>query len=99
MGMEAIAIGSLLGGGAAVFGASEARKGRKNAEREAGYQREAQARQEGIIAKEQERLSGLEKDARKKLNAGIARGARRRIRGGLFGDSEATPGTLNATLG
>ena len=100
MGVEtAIIAGALIGGGSAVYGGIESRKSRKVAEREAGYQREAQAKQANELRSEQARLDSEQAAARKKLNAGLARGNKARIRGGLFGEGEQTPGKLSTTLG
>ena len=100
MGVEtALIAGALIGGGSAIFGANESRKARKSAEREAGYQREAQTKQANELRAEQARLDTEQKAAKKKLNQGLARSNRARIRGGLFGEGEQTPGKISATLG
>lgn len=51
------------------------------------------------IETQQTRLTAQHADETKKLNKGIARAGRRRIKGGLFGDAEPTPGTISSTLG
>lgn len=100
MGAEtAVAIGSLLGGGAAILGAREARKGRKEASRQADQALGEANRQSAVLEGEQKRLNMEQEETRKKINQGIARGNKRRIRGGLFGEGEPTPGKLSTTLG
>ena len=95
----AAAFGGILSGGAAVLGAVEARKGRKNAQNEANAQRAHQESQATLYKAEQAKAADTEARAQGALNKQIARGNRRRIKGGLFGDAEPTQGITRTTLG
>lgn len=97
--MPLMAFGSLLGGGAAVMGAMEAGSARRSAERQAGAQMQRQQQRDQQLSAEQGRLAREESESRKRLNQGVARSGRRRIRGGLFGESEQTPAPSTTTLG
>ncbi len=100
MGVEtAIAAGALASGGAAIFGANEARKGRKDAKKEMESARQEQSRANQRLETERKRLADESLAEKKRLNAGIARSGRRRIKGGLFGESEKTMGPVSSTLG
>lgn len=98
--METVIAGAaLLGAGAATYGAVDSHRGRKKAEHEAAQARAAQEEESKKIKAEQDRLAKVAADERKKLNQGIARAGKRRIKGGLFGDNEPTPSSVSATLG
>ena len=101
MGVEtAVAAGSaIIGGATAIYGANEAKKGRKAATKASNEAMAFQAEQTTKADAAQAKLSQQQAEEKKKINQGIARAGRRRIRGGLFGDSEATPGSVSATLG
>jgi len=97
--MPIMAMAAVVGAGAAVHGGMEARRGRRMAEREAGAQRQYQEQQSAMYSEQQAKLAQKEKRAQQQVNSGIARGNRRRIRGGVFGDTEPTQGITRATLG
>ncbi len=81
-------------------------KGQKRAERaakaEGANQRQMLEQQQGAIRDEQQRANAQIANTQAKLAAGQARSNRRRIRGGIFGDSlqqESGSGLLNPKLG
>jgi hypothetical protein len=77
----------------------EASRGRREANKIMDEQRAAQSRQEGLVRSEQERINRNLAESQAKRNAGIARSARSRIRGGLFGEDSSSGLPLQKTLG
>ncbi len=101
MGAAAVPImagAAVVGAGTGIFGAREARRGRKMAEREAGAQRQHQEKQISLYKIEQAALAQKEATAQRKVGEQQARLNRRRIKGGLFGDAENS-GVVRTTLG
>lgn len=96
--------GAILGGPAgAIAGymaghsADEAKRGKKEANKIADAQNRSYDQQQSNIRKESDRLSAQLESSRQKVQAGVARASRSRIRGGIFGDSGG--GQLNPRLG
>src|SRR6266567_934113 len=90
-----------LGVGAGLFGSG--RKQQKKAEKQAkqAANRQMYENQQKLVRAEQERTNKQLQGAQAKINEGIARSNRRRIRGGIFGDADVQQGggVLNPRLG
>ena len=100
MGAEAVAAGAaVVGAATGLFGLAGSRKAGKRARIEAESQRVHQEEQSTLYKAEQAKLAQKEARGQEMLNKQIARGNRRRIRGGLFGDVEPTAGIARKTLG
>jgi hypothetical protein len=97
MGIEAIGFGLMAAGMA--YGAHESSKATRHAGRAANQQREYQARQDAQIQSEQAKMNKSMAQQQRKIEAGQARSNRRRIKGGIFGDSDTTPKPTTPTLG
>jgi len=97
--------GALVGGPAgAIAGymagnaADEARRGKQEYKKMEADQSRAYESERNRIRQEQDRINRQLESSRNKLQAGIARAARSRIRGGLFGDQQPS-GQLGQRLG
>ena len=87
MGGPAGAVAGGMQGYAAGHGVDEAQRGRQESKKVMRDQMEAQGRQEAQVRSEQARINKNLEESQARRAAGVARGARSRIRGGLFGDS------------
>lgn len=101
MGAEAVVAGTVAAvqGVGAVFGAYNSHKGRKDTKKQLNEARQEQSRMNQKVEAEQTRIANDTISEKKKLAAKNAGAGRRRVRGGLFGDSEPTAGTISPTLG
>jgi len=97
--------GGILGGPAgAVSGyalgnaADEARRGKKELKKQEGAQNAEYEKQRSLLQREQDRINNQLKAAKDKLQAGVARASRSRIRGGIFGEQNPS-GQLGQHLG
>lgn len=90
--------------GAAMLGLSamsykQQRTATKQAKREYETQVAEQSRQADRIIKEKSILEKRAGEARNKLNTSVARGNRRRVKGGLFGDTQVQNNQMTDRLG
>ena len=97
--------GAILGGPAgAVAGymagnaADEAKRGKAELKKQEGAQNREYENQRNRIREESDRIGKQLESSRNKISQGVARAARSRIRGGLFGD-QAPSGQLGSRLG
>lgn len=97
--------GAILGGPAgAVAGymagnaADEAKRGKKELKKQESAQNAAYERERDTIRRESDRIAKQLENSKNKVSQGIARAARSRIRGGLFGDQQPS-GQLGQRLG
>ncbi len=88
----------ILGGGLLGHSYDEGRRGKKEAMRLGQEQENAYKDQSNRIRQESERLSKQLESSKNKVEQGIARAGRSRIRGGIFGDNQPS-GNLNQRLG
>ncbi len=86
MGVEAaVAAGAILGGIGTIAGAAESRKAGKRARREAELDRQETEKLTQETKKQKDMLLNAQKEAQKRVDRG-----RKRLRGGLFGDDQAS---------
>lgn len=97
--MGAAAIGAGIVGVSSLVGINDSRKARKEAKREANYQRESLANQEARVRQESASINAKIEQQQRKNAAGAARANRARVSGGIFGDSEPTTRATTPTLG
>lgn len=103
--LGAIAGGVLAGPQGAIAGyvvgnaADEARRGRKEIKKYESAQNAEYERQRSTIRQEQDRINRQLESSKNKIQAGVARASRSRIRGGLFGDQSQSSGQLSQRLG
>lgn len=97
MGAETIAAG--LVAGSAIYGASRARKAGKRADILQQEQANATRLDRARVQRDQETLARKTQQTQRKIAVGQARTNRSRLRGGVFGENEATPRNLTPTLG
>lgn len=75
------------------------RQARRQANRQANEQRDMHRAQEARIRDESGRLNAEIKKNQDRVNKGIARSNRARIKGGIFGEAEPTQTGVRGTLG
>jgi hypothetical protein len=97
--------GAILGGPAgAVAGymagnsADEAKRGKAELKKQEGAQNKEYENQRSRIREESDRIGKQLESSRNKLQAGVARASRSRIRGGIFGEQSTSP-ALGSRLG
>src|SRR6266516_1285913 len=90
-----------LGVGAGLFGSGRKQQKKAVQQQEGAANRQVYENQQKLVRAEQERTTKQLQGAQAKINEGIARNNRRRIRGGIFGDADVKQGNgiLNPRLG